>query len=60
MTRRSKIKFISHLQSRLTWGLTVEIPQGLNKKEIDMFMYSRHTILKDVYYELEKMKEELK
>jgi hypothetical protein len=60
MIRRSKIKLLNLLQSRLTWGLMVEIPQGLNEKEIDMFMYCRHSILKDVYYELEKIKEELK
>ena len=57
LTRRAKIKLLNNVQSRLSWGFAVEIPQGLNKQETDMFMYARYDILRQVYYEIEKMKD---
>lgn len=57
LTRKARIKLLNYVQSRLSWGFAVEIPQGLNDKEIDMFMYARHEILRQAYYEIEKMKE---
>jgi len=59
ISRRAKINLLKEVQGRLGWGFAVEIPQGLNNKEIDMFMYARIEILRQAYYEIEKMKESL-
>lgn len=57
LTRRARIRLLNNVQARLSWGFAIEIPQGLNDKEIDMFMYARHEILRQAYYEIEKIKE---
>ena len=57
LTRKARNKLLSRVQARVGFGLMIEIPEGLNDKEIDMYMYFRHEILRQVYYAIEEMRE---
>jgi hypothetical protein len=47
---------LNRIQAKLSWGLPIDFPQGLNDKEKDMYSYCMRTVQMEVYNAIEDLK----
>ena len=56
LLRKKLNTFLSRAQSKITLGFDDSIPQGLNEKEKEMYLYCLRTAQIELYHALEDMK----